>query len=373
MTTFLKTAETYVAGARTLPGSYYTSAEVFEEEREQIGRHAWHCVGRAADAPTPGRFFLAHVAGECLVVVRGRDHALRAFYNTCRHRGTRLLDQEAGDVGQSIQCPYHAWTYATTGELVGAPHMHGVAGFDRADWPLHQAHLREWEGFLFVSLADEPDDFDAHFAPLLGRLSRFNLPALVAEQRIAYDVGANWKLVFQNFSECQHCPVIHPELNVRTPYQSGANDLVEGPFLGGFMEIAPGSDSLTMSGRACALPVGDLPPEDLRRSYYYTLMPNLMLSIHPDYVVYYTLWPDAPDRTRVECEWLFHPNARERGDFNPADAIEFWDTVNRQDWHICELSQLGVSSRAYTPGPYSPRESIPAAWDREYLRVMGRG
>ena len=126
-----------------------------------------------------------------------------------------------------------------------------------------------------------------------------------------------------------------------------------------------------MSGRTCALPVGNLPDEDRRHVYYYTLFPNLFLSLHPDYVLVHVLWPEAPDHTRITCEWLFHPEAQARADFDPQDAVAFWDMTNRQDWHLCELSQQGVSSRAYVPGPYSAQESLLAAFDREVLGALG--
>jgi Rieske 2Fe-2S family protein len=165
--------------------------------------------------------------------------------------------------------------------------------------------------------------------------------------------------------------MIHPQLSTVLPYQSGANDLVEGPFLGGYMEITPPNESATLSGRACGRLVSPvLPDHDRRRAFYYTLMPNLMLSIHPDYLNYYLLTPVAADRTVVESEWLFHPESGRDAAFNPSDAIGFWDVTNRQDWDICERSQLGISSRRYEQGPYSPRESIPAAWDREYQLLM---
>ena len=138
------------------------------------------------------------------------------------------------------------------------------------------------------------------------------------------------------------------------------------------MVISPPNKSMTMTGRACGLPLGNLAGDDLQRAYYYTIFPNLMLSFHPDYVVYYTLWPEAPGRTKVSCEWLFHPDSFGRPDFNPDDAVEFWDVTNRQDWRITEESQAGIRSRRYQPGPYSARESVPAAWDRAYLRSMGR-
>ena len=311
------------------------------------------------------------VGAESIIVLRDRSGTPRAFYNVCRHRGTRICEAESGRFSETIQCPYHAWTYTTEGQLIGAPHMNEVAGFDKRAYPLHQVALHEWEGFLFLSLAQQPEPFETAFAPLVGRFARFNLPRLTVKKRIEYDVRANWKLIFQNYSECLHCPVIHPELSSLMPYTSGANDLTEGPFLGGYMVISEPHASMTMTGRACGLPLGNLPHDERQRAYYYTIFPNLMLSIHPDYVVYYTLWPQAPALTKVVCEWMFNPDSVGRPDFNPDDAVEFWDVTNKQDWHIAERSQLGVSSRVYAPGPYSPRESVPAAWDRAFLQALG--
>jgi Rieske 2Fe-2S family protein len=109
--------------------------------------------------------------------------------------------------------------------------------------------------------------------------------------------------------------------------------------------------------------------------FYYSIFPNMLLSMHPEYVMVHQLWPQAPDRTLIVCDWFFHPDAAgaTAPGYNPEDAIEFWDVTNKQDWHVCELSQQGIASRAYEPGPYSARETIPAAWDREYLRRMGGG
>jgi Rieske 2Fe-2S family protein len=374
MATYHRTTESYQQGAHTLPGAYYTSPDILAEERERIHARSWNCVGRTSAVARPGDYVVRDVAGESIIVVRGRDGALRAFFNVCRHRGTRLCREAAGHTSETIQCPYHAWTYALDGRLLGAPHMQEVEGFDRREYPLHAAALAEWEGFVFVNVADDPQPFDAWFAPMLGRLARYGLDRLTVGHRVVYDVAANWKLVFQNYSECLHCPMIHPELSAVLPYQSGANDLVEGPFLGGYMEIMAPNESATLSGRACGRLVNDaLGADDRRRAFYYSLMPNLLLSVHPDYVNYYLVTPVAANRTTVESEWLFHPANAGDPAFAPADAVGFWDVTNRQDWDIVERSQLGVASRRYAPGPYSPRESIPAAWDREYLRHMGHG
>lgn len=369
MTGFARTATTYQQGARTLPGRYYTDPQVLATEVERIFRRGWVCVGREDRVQEPGSYLLHERFGDNVMVVRGRDGVLRAFHNMCRHRGTKICEAASGRFASTIQCPYHAWTWTTDGQLVGAPHMHEVTGFDKADYPLLALPLACWEGFVFVSHAAEPVPFAEAFKPLLGRLHRFGLPGLVRIERREYEVRANWKLIMQNYNECLHCPTIHPELNQLLPYTSGANDLHEGPFLGGYMDITEGHESVTVTGARCGVRLGELTAEDQRRAYYYSLWPNMMLSLHPDYANWYAVWPVAPDRSVVTCEWMVHPDTLAQG-LDGRGAVELWHTVNAQDWHICEMSQAGVSSRAYQPGPYSPRESIPAAWDREYLGEM---
>ena len=366
---FRKTTETFAPGAKTLPQRCFVSAEVFAQEQERIFARQWVCVGHQSEIAKSGDYFVRDVAGESVIILRDQAGIVRAFHNVCRHRGTRLCEEERGHAA-AIQCPYHAWTYALDGRLLGSPHMDEVPGFDKAAYSLFAVNVGLWEGFVFVNLTDDAKPLDEVFAPLNGKFSHWNLQRLRSGKRIEYDVRANWKLIFENYSECYHCPGVHPMLSKVSPYDSAENDLTEGPFLGGFMMIKKGA-SLTMSGNACALPLGDLKDEDHARVFYYSIFPNMLLSMHPDYVMVHQLWPWAPDRTRIVCDWFFHPDAAEQVGFNPEDAVEFWDITNRQDWHVCELSQQGIGSRAYQPGPYSPRESIPAAWDREYLRQMG--
>jgi glycine betaine catabolism A len=375
---FRKTAETFAAGAKTLAQQYFVSPEVFAEEQDRIFSKQWVLVGHQSQLAEAGDYFVAEVASESLIIVRDKGGELQGFYNVCRHRGTRLREDRNGHLS-AIRCPYHAWTYGLDGRLIGAPHMDQVPGFDKTDYSLHAANLAVWEGFIFVSLEDASTghggqaaqggyiSLEKWFAPLTGKFSHWNLPKLRAAKRIEYDVKANWKLMFENYSECYHCPGVHPMLSKVSPYDSAENDLTEGPFLGGFMKINKGA-GLTMSGKACALPVGKI--ENLQEVFYYSIFPNMLLSLHPEYVMVHQLWPQSPERTLILCDWFFHPEAFERKDFKPEDAIEFWDMTNKQDWHVCELSQQGIASRAYEPGPYSPRESIPAAWDRYYLRCI---
>src|SRR6059036_351910 len=394
--TFRKAAETFQARAKALPQRYFVSPEIFAQEQSEIFSRNWLLVGHKGQLKKSGDFFVIEVPAppsqgygatkESLIVVRDQKSEIRAFYNVCRHRGTRLKEDTCGHTS-AIQCPYHAWTYGLDGRLIGAPHMDDVPGFDKADYPLHRVNLGLWEGFIFVNLTDsssltsvlsqserrKQDGFvslEDWFAPLNGKFSHWNMSILQPAKRIEYDVRANWKLMFENYSECYHCPGVHPQLQKVSPYDSAENDLSEGPFLGGFMKINKGA-SLTMSGKACALAI-DAEAAGQQQVSYYSIFPNMLLSLHPEYVMVHQLWPKSPERTLIVCDWFFHPDAFNRPDFKPDDAIEFWDMTNKQDWHVCELSQQGIASRAYEPGPYSPRESIPAAWDREYLRVLER-
>lgn len=360
------------AGATTMPQRYYASADVFLRETDQIFSKRWLCVGRADQIPNAGDYFLSEMFGESLIIVRGSDAAVRAHFNVCRHRGTRMCEEKQGTFGGSIMCPYHAWTYALDGSLLAARNMQTVEGFDRSQYPLQQANIAEWEGFLFVNLAQSPTPFDQVFAPVLHRWPQWTIGRLRAVKRIQYELKANWKLIFQNYSECYHCPLIHPALDKLSPSESGRNDLSEGDFLGGFMTFRePGTHgSMTLSGHTVRPPVGNVAGDDLERVYYYTMFPTMLLSLHPDYVMVHYVTPLSFERTLVSCEWLFDPEIMARADFDPSDAIEFWDMTNRQDWHVCELSQSGISSRAYTPGPYGNQEGLLEAFDRNYLALM---
>ena len=386
LTAFPKTPELSPNNARSLPQKYFVSPEIFAKEQENIFSRNWLLVGHQSQIPDAGDYVVQQVIGESLIVIRDKSGEIRGFFNVCRHRGTRLKEDACGHAS-AIQCPYHAWTYGLDGRLIGAPHMDEVPGFDKTEYSLHAINLGLWEGFIFVNLVPKRDGYLSEgnastergdcslakwFAPLDGKFLHWNIPILRPAKRIEYDVRANWKLMFENYSECYHCPGVHPMLSKVSPYDSAENDLAEGPFLGGFMKINPGK-SLSMSGNACALPIEhdqEHDKESTQRVFYYSIFPNMLLSLHPEYVMVHQLWPQSPERTLIVCDWLFHPDAFARKDFKPNDAIEFWDMTNKQDWHVCELSQQGIASRAYQPGPYSSRERIPAAWDEYYLRQI---
>src|SRR4051812_34401912 len=194
-TPFRRTVDAYRQGAHTMPAERYVSPEIFALEREHLFAKHWVCAGRASGYRKPGDYQLRTIAGESLILVRDRGGDLHAFFNVCRHRGTQICQQHQGQFSETIQCPYHAWTYGLDGRLMGAPHMNEVEGFDKKNYPLHEAAVAEWEGFVFVNIAPNPQPFAAWFAPMLKRLSRYDISSLRVGHRARYEVAANWKLI----------------------------------------------------------------------------------------------------------------------------------------------------------------------------------
>lgn len=358
--------------ARTLPGRYFTDPSIFALEIERIFRRLWVAIGRAEEIPNRGDFIRREVAGESLILVRGDAGDIHSHFNFCRHRGTRLCHETSGKFGSTIQCPYHAWTFDLDGRLLGAPHMEVVAGFRKEDWPLVGPSIDEWDGHLFVNLSEQSATLASQLDDLPEKFRAWAMSELRCARRIEYDVAANWKLILLNYSECLHCPTVHPALNRLSHYLSGENESPGSTYLGGAMTLRDGVTTMTFDGSTRRSCLPGLSPDQRRRVQYYAVLPNLLLSLHPDAMMTHRLCPRAVDRTEIVCEWYFHPREIDRPDFDPNDLVAFWDLTNRQDWHVCELSQQGLSSRAYQPGPYSHRESLLHDLDRMILHLLGQ-
>ena len=350
--------------AKTLEGRYFTDPGIFREEMERFYFGMWVCAGRSEQIEKAGKYFVAEVAGERVIVTRDAGGTARAFYNVCRHRGTQLCERAEGEFAARIQCPYHGWTYGLDGKLLAAPHME-VEGFRKEEYPLHAVGAEEWDGHIFVNLAREPRPLREQLGDLPEKFAAWGMGELRRYKLEKYEVKANWKLIVQNYNECLHCPVLHPALNKVTNYLSGENDPAHQGYIGGTMLFRGGAETMSVDGvrRRAYLP--GLSEEQRKVVLYYAVYPNLFLSLHPDYVMVHRLWPRAVDRTEVETEWLFHPTEIAKGDFCGDDAVEFWDMTNKEDWWITEQSQKGVGSRGYIPGPYSRNESLPAEFDRK--------
>jgi Rieske 2Fe-2S family protein len=357
----------------TLPARAYTEASWFTVEMDRIFAGMWLAAGRADQLERSGAFIRVDVAGASVLIVRGTDGSIHAFHNVCRHRGTQLCTTNHGTFHGSIQCPYHAWTYGLDGRLMAAPLMDEVAGFDRSDFPLRKVACAIWDGHIFINLSAAPEPLTAQLGELPARFSSWHMQDLRRAHRIEYDVATNWKLIVQNYNECLHCPVIHPLLNRMHHYLSAENVPTAETYCGGSMGFKEGIETLSRDGKRRRDVLPDLSPRDRELVHYFAIYPNFLLTLHPDYMMTITIWPRACDRTRLVAEWYFHPDEIAKPGFVFEDAVEFWDRTNREDWEISEQSYLGISSRGYTPGPYSQREQQLWEFDQFVLSRVGHG
>jgi Rieske 2Fe-2S family protein len=347
--------------SRMLPPAAYTSPEVFGWEREHFFGGGWTCAGHASRVAAPGDQLAVTTGAGSTVIVRGEDGKIRAFANTCRHRGHELLpcvsQPGAGDSSRpvnakAIVCPYHSWAFSLAGELRGAP---GYRDLSPGDWSLRQLPAAEWHGLIFV------DGSGGAAGPLpLSRLEPLVAPyepeRLVVAATHRYDAAANWKILSENYHECYHCPTIHPELCSVSPPHSGENYDSSGAWIGGWMELRDGAVTMSLDGHSDGVPLRGLSADERRTVAYVGIFPNVLLSLHPDYVMTHVLVPAAADRTVIECSWAFAPEAVAAPGFDPSYAVDFWDLTNRQDWTACESVQRGLSSPYAAPGPLSPDE-----------------
>ena len=344
----------------TLPGRYYYDPAIYELEQERIFSQMWVYVGRADTIADPGAYQVVTIGRESVIVVRDRDGGLHAFLNVCRHRGARLCTQAAGQLKGSIQCRYHAWTYGLDGRLIGAANVLAHEQFDRSAYGLMPVALEIWEGFIWLNLADaSPPVTDQLNLVIVQRFgsyapfARYGVGELRIGKTITYNLRANWKLVLENFMECYHCAPMHPELCDLLPGFRSGKSYADG----NAAMLADNAEAFTITGKASRRPLPGLLAEDLRRYYGEVLLPNVLLNLLDDHVVIHTVWPEGPESTRVTCDWLFDPEVMNRPDFDPMDAVEIFDLINRQDWEVCELTQLGMTSKAFRSGGiYVPAE-----------------
>ncbi len=366
-----RTADSFVDGAKTLPREYFVNEQIFEQEKEKIFYRTWMCVGHVSALNGVGGYFVQEILGESLIILLDKSKQVRAFYNVCRHMGTRICMESQGNFTGSILCNYHKWTYKFTGELQNAQYMEDVVGFDPKQNGLHSVPVHVWEGFIFVWMGDSaPVPFEKIYESMLGKLADWNVANLVEVHRDPVLVNANHKTIAGNFSECLHCDTIHPTLNKHLSYLEAENDLDEGTCLGGPMQIV-GGESMTMNGELCALPLGELNERTRRKGWYYCIFPTLLINAHPEYLMFHMLFPVSAGQTLIVTVWLFNPASLGRDDFHPEQAIEIWNQTNHEDWKVCERNHLGITSRKYEPGSFSTQQSMWAAFDREYLKWMG--
>ena len=338
--------------SRMLPREAYVDPDVFEWEQRNIFS-GWHCVGHASDLDGVGAQRAVGSGAKGILLVRDEDEVVRAFANVCRHRGHELLACGATIKRRGVVCPYHSWSFKLNGELRKAP---GFDDLNTAEFGLTELRLVDWHGWLFVDPSGRDTDFAEHVAGTEEVISPYRPEELTIVARHSYELATNWKIIAENYQECYHCSTIHPELSRISPPTSGDNVELSGDWMGGSMFLIDEAETMSLSGRSGGVAIKGLSEQELRTVMYLVGFPNLLVSLHPDYVMTHTMTPLAADRTFVECAWAFPKEAAERPGFDPSYAVDFWDLTNRQDWTACESVQRGLSSPHAQPGPLAPEE-----------------
>jgi Rieske 2Fe-2S family protein len=359
----------------TLSPEYYHSKEIYQEEIEKIFYKKWIFICREEEIAQTGDYQTVEIGDESLIITKDENDEIHALFNVCRHRGTRMCEKDHGSFESGdIVCPYHAWRYNLDGTLKAAPLMNKLDDFDKSDYPLFKAHVKVWGGFIFVNLDENPVPFEEELRPLIGKFEDWKLADLRIGHMIHYELKTNWKLIIQNYQECYHCPGVHPLLSKYTPFRNAVHDCMEGAVIGGFMTMNDETKGMTMDGDVAGPPICDVSGDDLKRVHYYSIFPNLLLSPHPDFVMYHRIRSVAIDHIINDCYFLLHPDTI--ADSNKMErfqsAIEFWDLTNRQDWQVCEQMMQGLKSKRFKKGRYADQEDILYYIDREVLKALGR-
>jgi len=346
-----------------LPRAAYVDPTVFAFEQERLFRRAWLAVGRECELTGPGDFLRAHVAGEDLLLVRGVDLELRAFFNVCRHRGLRLVEAERGKMPE-LSCAYHGWTYELSGALRLAPYM--PPGFQKDCHGLVEARVDVLHGFVFVCLDEAAAPLRAALAGAPDWLTGAQLNHLRLGRSVSHGVNANWKLLVENFQESHHFQRVHPALEQQAPSAHATSFQSEGAWLGGCMELAPGLATVTTPGATAERPF-IVPEHERHRVADAMAFPLLLTSLQPDYLLTYQLHPLDALHTRVTANTYFHAAAF-APELEAADVFTFWDGVNAEDRAICERQQLGLASRSFDRASYSALEEGVSAFNRLVAR-----
>ncbi|MDA8266446.1 MAG: aromatic ring-hydroxylating dioxygenase subunit alpha [Actinomycetota bacterium] len=347
--------------SRMLPREAYVSEAVFAWEQRNFFGRGWVCVGRSDSLPDPGDQRAESVGPAGVFLTRDAEGVLRVFANACRHRNHELLPCGGATVNRPIVlCPYHGWSYRLNGSLRKAPGFGdgAMAGFDPGDNSLVELASAEWHGWIFVDASLQAGPFAAHVAGLEEIIAPYEPERLRVAGSHDYVVNANWKILTENYQECYHCPVIHPELCAASVPDSGANyhHPGEGAWVGGWQDLRDGFETMSLDGRSLGTQLRGLDSHRRRIVDYIAIFPNILISPHPDFLMTHMITPLGPDRTRVQCAWAFSPEDLEQEGFDPSYAIDFWDITNRQDWAACESVQRGLASEHARPGLLSEEE-----------------
>jgi Rieske 2Fe-2S family protein len=363
----------------SLPSSWYYDTAHFARELDAVWYRDWVCVGRLEEIPRAGDFFVAGIGSQRLIVTRNAAGMLRVFHNTCRHRGSVLCTDDRGRFRNGrIICPYHTWTYTLDGDLAATPSRLPVADFKDADYSLYRVHADTWGGYIFVNLADKAETTLADFLGAEARLmQRWPLHQMKSVQQDRRTLACNWKVFWENYSECYHCPRVHPELCRLVPlYQQAVLSYTdtpdwqpEQPDDDGRPRVAPGIRTWTMDGQSTLPVLPGLSESDIASGVSFaSFTASMFVVAHPDYVRSVRVLPRGPESIELVVDWLLLGGTADAvaGEFERLFSVG--RMLLEQDGRVCELNQQGLKSRRHEHGILVSQEY--ALWDfHQWLRA----
>ena len=353
-----------------LPAAAYYDPDRFQLELARIWYRTWIYVCRSSELAKPRSFRTFELGDQRLLLVRDDAGAVQAFHNTCRHRGAALCLEARGELrSPAIVCPYHAWTYNLQGDLLRTSSKRNPTSFDVRDHSLYRVRVTDWQGFIFVSLAADPPALATQFDTPLNRLDAWNLADCVVGHVSHKTMQCNWKIFWENYNECLHCPAVHPKLSQLVPiYGRGLLEERDDPqwnmhqgdddprFKGG---LRRGAASWSMDGRAIAATFPNVSPEDRKLgAIYMTGLPSMFIVGHVDYVRVVSLQPLGPETTGMTIEYLFRPEALEDPQVDLKSLIDFTNIVLSEDAAICDVNQRGLKALPHERGVVMPEEYV---------------
>jgi Rieske 2Fe-2S family protein len=343
--------------AKSLPRRAYVDPDITSIESQIFFGSAWLCAAHESELVAPGSFVAVESFGERTVVVRGADLELHAWADRCVHRGTPLTEGSSGRIEQlELACPYHGLRYDLTGRVFSPPKQLSHC----AGKTLGKARVSVWNGFVFLCRDPSTPSFETFVGAVPPWFERAAMHALRLERRTVHEVKANWKLLVANFQESHHFPSVHPNLEARTPWLQSASHDFGGLWLGGSMDLAEGTETVSMSGKRNARPfvAGQADHRSVRDAL---LFPTWLTSLQPDYFLSYRIEPMSMESTRVVADVFVHIEARAD---NMQDVLLFWDETNAEDRAICERQHRGIAAPGFRPGAYSSSEDGVHAFER---------
>ena len=368
----------------TLPYRYYFDEDQYRRELETIWTRNWVYLCRAESLAASGNYRVFDLGGRQIILLRDEAGGLGAFFNSCRHRGSTLCEDESGCFKRArITCPYHSWMYDLQGRLLATGTARPVDGFERENFSLSRVATAEWGGFVFANLQGaDARSFEEALGEEMSPLANWPLAELRVGHRFSKTLDCNWKLFWENFNECLHCPKVHPGLCQLVPiYGRGLmvrNDDPkwrerrddENPRYSGRLR----SDAVTWSpdGRARGAGFAGLTDAERERGHTYAVaLPSLFVVGHVDYMRSVQITPLGSEKMRIDAEWLLPPNALDDPDFDLPALAAFAEQVMREDGEICETNQRGLRSAAEPRGILMQEEYEVFAFQEWVRRELG--